>query len=465
MRFRWLVVSVGCTLSFGASGLVGGCSNAATKPERSESTTLVRQPIQGGTDDGASHPYAVGVCAGGSKGNCQGICSGALILPNLVVTARHCVQQTPKQIDCTLNPPIRFGAAEGVQWVTTNSKMFQTTLGWHHVKSIVVPPDDKVCGNDIALITLDSPILDPSEAVPVIPGVQYAMGDIDLYPAHSYTAIGYGKISPKDPPPSAQCFTASSDYSVCPGARRIRQNIPVVCIPGDEYIPCPVDPAISDDEFVAGDGTCEGDSGSSAFETYSFQKGKPITFGVLSRGGTSADGLTCTQTIYSRLDKWRDFVVQTAQTASANWTLYPKPIPDWTVFVPPKPDAGAPEAGPPKKPTNVADGETCAKNEECTSKLCADTGAGLVCAVACDGSVPNSCGAGFVCKASICVIDATPAPPPTAKSSTTTTSGCSIGPAGMTRAGSGPTDAPWRAVGLAAALGLAVVRRRARQGR
>ena len=447
-----------CALTF---GLAAGCSHAAPRgdgpegrePEaRAGSTT---QAIQGGSDDGAGHPYALGVCAGGSgPGQCQGICSGALILPNVVVTARHCVQQTPKEIDCTLATPVTFGAAEGVQWVTTNSKMFQSTLGWHHVKDILVPSDNRVCGHDIALIILDAPV-PAAEAVPVIPGVQYAMGDLDRY-THSYTAIGYGKISPADPPGSARCFTSSSDYSVCPGARRIRQNIPLLCIPGDEFIPCPVDPALNDNEFIAGDGTCEGDSGSSAFETLSFMKGKPVTFGVLSRGGKSADGLTCKQSYYSRLDKWRDFVLQTAQMASANWTLYPKPVPDWTVYVPPPPDAGAPEAGKPKKPTNVADGTACEANEECKSKLCADTGAGKACAQPCTESVPNTCDEGFVCKSSVCVIDVGgPATP--AATSSTTTSGCSLGRA---PAGSAPNDEPWRAAGILAAVGLVLGARR-----
>ena len=467
MRFRFLGASLVGALSF---GIVAGCSHAAPQGDGSEDrgkTASATQAIQGGSDDGEAHPYAVGVCAGGAKGNCQGICSGALLLPNLVVTARHCVDATPKQIDCTANPPIRFGASEGVSWVTTNSKMFQSTLGWHHVKSIVVPTDDRVCGHDIALLILDTPIVNATEAVPVIPGVQYPMGDIDRY-NHSFTAIGYGKISPIDPPNSAQCFTSASNYAICPGARRIRQNIGLLCIPGDEFIPCPAEAALNENEFIAGDGTCEGDSGSSAFETSSFQKGKPVSFGVLSRGGTSDDGTTCKQSIYSRLDKWRDLVVQAAQTASANWTLYPKPVPDWTIYVPPPVDAGPPEAGPPKKPSNLAAGVGCDENAECKSKVCADTGAGKACTIACDEAAPANCYEGMICKGSICVIDTGALAAPAATSSSTTTSGCSVGPSAPGSAGGRfSAGGAWgrSGVGIAALLGLFLGVRRRSKGR
>lgn len=441
MRFRWLGASAlvrVLAVSLGIAGLASGCSHASPKEgsgERSNAASTT-QAIQGGIDDGANHPYAVGVCAG-PKGNCQGFCSGALILPNVVVTARHCVNQTPKTIDCTANPPIRFGASEGVSWITTNNKMFQSTLGWHQVDQIIVPTDDRVCGHDIALLVLKD-VVPAAEAAPVIPGVQYPMGDLNKY-AQSFTAIGYGNTSP-------QGFTA--------GTRRIRQNIQVLCIPGDEFRDCPVEASVNDNEFIGGDGTCEGDSGSSAYETQSFLKNKPVSFGVLSRGGQSDDGLTCKQSLYTRLDKWRDLVVQAADTASKNWTLYPKPVPDWTIFVPPPPDAGAPEAGPPKK---LGDGDTCTGNAQCKSNVCADTGGGLVCTIACDEAVPGTCNEGMVCKRSVCVVDVPAAVPPAATTtSTTTTEGCSVGPA----TGSGSNQAPWRAMGLAAALALVLVARR-----
>src|SRR3990172_7411309 len=60
----------------------------------------VKRAIDVLLDRGAAPPFAVGVCATNSgPGNCSFLCSGALIAPNLVLTARHCVSQTPQTID------------------------------------------------------------------------------------------------------------------------------------------------------------------------------------------------------------------------------------------------------------------------------------------------------------------------------------------------------------------------------
>lgn len=436
MRFGWLGAGA---LTFGVSLVIApGCSQSAPAPAPADDSPIAAttQAIQGGADDNLDHPFAVGVCAG-NKNQCQGFCSGTLILPNLVVTARHCVDDTTKIVDCAANPT--FGDRHSTMWITTHNKMIKNPdTGWHQVKSVVVPQDDHVCGHDIALLILNDEVAG-TEAKPAIPGVQYPMNDLKRY-SRRFTAVGYGNTSPEG-------FTA--------GTRRILHNISVLCIPGDDVANCPA--FVDTNEFVGSDGTCEGDSGSSAFEEKSFGAGAPVSFGVLSRGGVSDDGQTCQGSLYTRLDKWRDLVVQAAETASKNWTLYPKPVPDWTIYVPPTPDAGAPDAGKKKK----SDGYACADDSDCKSNVCADTGAGKACTVACDESVvPTECQEGYVCKGSVCVQDlgGEPAPTAAAPSTTTTTTGCSAG-----GAGGGPT-APLGTVAMAAAAVLALgLRRRDRR--
>src|SRR3954471_19069045 len=52
------------------------------------SVSLSAGPIQGGSNDN-THTFAVGIISKMTGG--YGICSGALLAPNLVATARHCV--------------------------------------------------------------------------------------------------------------------------------------------------------------------------------------------------------------------------------------------------------------------------------------------------------------------------------------------------------------------------------------
>ncbi|MEO7114112.1 MAG: hypothetical protein ABI183_26970, partial [Polyangiaceae bacterium] len=77
--------SVAVALLFALSS-AAACSDQRTD---SESIASSKAAIQGGTND-PDHPFAVGICLEvGDKSGCEngtsGICSGALIAPNLVV--------------------------------------------------------------------------------------------------------------------------------------------------------------------------------------------------------------------------------------------------------------------------------------------------------------------------------------------------------------------------------------------
>jgi uncharacterized protein (TIGR03382 family) len=373
--------------------------------------------IQGGENDTTS-TFAVGVC-NGQPGQCGGICSGALILPNVVATARHCISVAPQTIDCATNPS--FGARKsGTLYITTNANMFGTTAGnpgWYAVRSLVYPTDDHICGNDIALLVLSTPV-PANVAKPVTPGVQHLMWDRSLY-TDTFTSIGYGNTS------------AGGGGS---GTRRSRSLVDVLCIPGSDDLPCPT--SVNEKEFIGGDGACSGDSGSSAFESRSVARREPVSFGVLSRGGESDDGNDCIGSAYTRFDAHRDLVLQAGKSASNNWQLYPEP--SWTAYVPPiqpsskgKPaaDAGTGTSGPRSL------GTECAKKDECASGICTDDGQGtLICSQACvEGSrMEGTCPDAYECRSSMC-LPALPTPATPAAAATKDTSGCSTGggPAGF----------------------------------
>ncbi|HEY6463397.1 MAG TPA: hypothetical protein VIY73_24690, partial [Polyangiaceae bacterium] len=76
----------------------------------------------------------------------------------------------------------------------------------------------------------------------------------------------------------------------------------------------------------SGDGTCEGDSGSGAFDQTQYAAGKAVAFGVLSRGGGDASSATCTGSVYSRFDAWGGLLVNAANEAAQMGNY---PVPAW----------------------------------------------------------------------------------------------------------------------------------------
>jgi hypothetical protein len=297
------------------------------------------------------------------------------------MTARHCVNQPSSQtIDCASTV---FGGqytATSNYYVTTNSSMLQGSIGWHKAKQIWVTSGSKVCGNDMALIELTTNVtLTEAGGQFVTPVVQYSMTDHTRY-STTVTAIGYGDTS-----------ATQQD----PGTRYELQNVNLACIPGDAQIDCGQQTQITANEFASGDGTCEGDSGSSAYEQRAFNKNLAVSFGVLSRGGSN--GSTCVGGIYTRTDAWATWLVAQATQAAADGNYTP---PSWTQPAPPPPtdggtttDSGTTSDGATPPPPGSL-GAPCGDPTDCDSGLCLsqDGGTTYICSATC-----NSAGDGSDC--------------------------------------------------------------------
>lgn len=263
---------------------------------RVEKTGKASSAVQGGSlDTNAAYNFAVGIA-----NRYGGVCSGTLIAPNLVLTARHCVVPPDGNEGVTCRDTFGKNVAPSALGITTSSNLYRTR-DYYQAKEIITPTDAGFCGNDIALVILEESI-PASEAVPATPVVQFSMTDRSKI-GSKVVALGYGITSP----------TANDS-----GQRRKREDIEIMCIPGDDSRECSGSMASmvdSDKEFVTEGWVCSGDSGGGAFEQSSFAAGTPYVLGALSRGPQTDE--ECLAAIYTRTDAHAEMIIAAGVKAAA----------------------------------------------------------------------------------------------------------------------------------------------------
>lgn len=271
----------------GLTALAIGCSTPAQ-----EDAAASNDAVQGGTVD-TKHTFVVGFATASG-----GWCTGTLVAPNVVLTARHCVSETTQRtaVGVCDEDFTTLRSLDNVFVTTATHRDDDTTH--YRVKRVEVPDATSFCGNDIALLILAKSIPN-GEATPATPGIDATLTD-RVQIGDAVVAAGYGNTS-----------ATASDF----GTRRILRDAMVQCLPGDATSDCLLFPTpVKSSEFNLGGGMCNGDSGSAVFEHAGFDEGRPRALGVLSRYVPLGDD--CRFATYTRVDVFADFLREATRQAA-----------------------------------------------------------------------------------------------------------------------------------------------------
>lgn len=277
-RPRYIVTSTKNWTAALAALSMWGCADALPDVDTRQ------QFVKDGTVD-TQTGAALGLVRMGADGG-TGICTAALIAPHLAVTSRNCVSPVSSQfIQCGTT---RFDEPYSASTVslTAENRLASAPEDFIQTSRIIVPDDDGVCGNDIAVLVLDSPF--GADVTPFVPTLE-----ADLSAGDSYTFYGYGHIGDG---------TGS-------GVRRSSTG-EVTCV-GDG---CPEETTVAPTEFVGVDGPCQGDGGGPAVIANE-------VVGLSSRGAGN-----CETSTYSMVASFSDFIVDAAVQASEEDGY---PLPEW----------------------------------------------------------------------------------------------------------------------------------------
>lgn len=280
-----------------------GCQGNPTVPESKGRT---RSDIVDGTASTASQDATVLVVRG------QGACTGTLIAPNLVLTARHCVAE-PRQegeTDCVSYGPTA-SASEMEIYLGVDAQPGNGSPDAVGSK-ISVPQTSNMCGFDVALVQLDRELKGAKTAK-----VRFT----ELAPNEKTLAVGYG-VDGQDQQNPSRMQRSTTVLGVGPKALQYKtkdgQTVTYDLPKGD---------------VATGESTCYGDSGGPLYDS------QGAVVALTSRGipfeddGSHGNGCIDLPSIYAGVRFNEQLIRQAAKAAG-------HPLPEEKTEPPPatKPD-------------------------------------------------------------------------------------------------------------------------------
>jgi V8-like Glu-specific endopeptidase len=241
------------------AGTASACAPQAPAPSGSSASPVQvdQTEIVSGVSDNGRDPAVVALDVGADS-----LCTGTLIAPDVLLTARHCVSVTSDTIACPAAGPQVTAERPPASLRVLSGDNVQTAQEVARGVAVLVPPGDVICDADIALVLLDQAVdVDTLD----VSATTVSSGD-------HVTAVGYGRLADGDPP----------------GTKLLREHVEVL--------------SISAAEFLVGEATCQGDSGGPALDETSGE-----IVGVVSRGGATCDGPGA-HNIYTRTDVFQPLI-------------------------------------------------------------------------------------------------------------------------------------------------------------
>ncbi len=407
-----------CAIAALATSVLAACAGSDDPAVSDDPVGSVASAVVNGTDDTSAHDSVVLLLLE-PQGKILGSCTGTLVAPNLLLTARHCVSDTDESVICKADGTAYQGGSikgdyapsallvyPGVNAISSAASPAKAAA---RGKSIITETSSVLCNHDLAFIVLDTDVNAPTAPM------RTASGAVTN---ESLTVDGWG-------------LTQSGKL---PGARQTRTGVKVIAS-GPYVIDKDTNIGLGESEFAVGESICSGDSGGPAFSS------QGALVGVVSRGGggPSSDtnqASTCLGT--DVVNEYTELAKKSALVAKAFAAAGYQPRLEGTA-------------------PGVANGASCTADTDCNSQACVAS----TCVTRCDDSTAAGCGNGQACTdksaVKVCLTPSQVTALNTAAVSAPTTSSSSGGCA----------TAPGRSGGvggLVIALSLLILRRR-RSGR